>query len=288
MNELKVKIKPLLDRNASRKMQDQLGTPNAMGGGKGGNSPLLGEQGFGGLLKTSALTLAALGAIGVGVGMVVKRFAQASPALAGVLDLMGTAVNMILEPMGRQIAMHLFPLAKHMIQLATDFRQTFTNEGMSAALDGLYKGVMHGIANGFGITGVLDSMWASIGRSLDGMSSFLNTAVADLQRIGTDIKNLPGNIARAIKGAIPSVPSVPSGGDLLGQARGLIPFAKGGVVTGPTPALVGEAGPEAIIPLDRLQSGITIQFNGNVYGMNDFERQVQTIVNRYGNRRNYA
>jgi hypothetical protein len=33
---------------------------------------------------------------------------------------------------------------------------------------------------------------------------------------------------------------------------GLLPFANGGVVTGPTNALIGEAGPEAVIPLDRL------------------------------------
>ena len=35
------------------------------------------------------------------------------------------------------------------------------------------------------------------------------------------------------------------------------PFAEGGIVTGPTLGLVGEAGPEAIIPLDRLN-----QFGG--------------------------
>ncbi|MPN38853.1 hypothetical protein SDC9_186378 [bioreactor metagenome] len=29
----------------------------------------------------------------------------------------------------------------------------------------------------------------------------------------------------------------------------LFPFASGGIVTGPTPALIGEAGPEAVVPL---------------------------------------
>jgi phage-related minor tail protein len=33
---------------------------------------------------------------------------------------------------------------------------------------------------------------------------------------------------------------------------GATAFAKGGIVTGPTLGLVGEAGPEAIIPLDKL------------------------------------
>jgi outer membrane lipoprotein SlyB len=44
-------------------------------------------------------------------------------------------------------------------------------------------------------------------------------------------------------------------GALAGAAIGgiggaLIPMAEGGIVTGPTPALVGEAGAEAIMPLD--------------------------------------
>jgi hypothetical protein len=48
---------------------------------------------------------------------------------------------------------------------------------------------------------------------------------------------------------------------------GLTPMANGGIVTGPTPALVGEAGPEAIIPLSKLgDSGIggTINYNPTI------------------------
>lgn len=48
-----------------------------------------------------------------------------------------------------------------------------------------------------------------------------------------------------------------SGGDSGGgggSSRGVTAFADGGIVTGPTLGLVGEAGPEAIIPLDRLGS----------------------------------
>lgn len=36
--------------------------------------------------------------------------------------------------------------------------------------------------------------------------------------------------------------------------EGLTPFATGGFVTGPTPALIGEAGPEVVMPLDRFES----------------------------------
>jgi hypothetical protein len=46
--------------------------------------------------------------------------------------------------------------------------------------------------------------------------------------------------------------TMPNGGGQSGVSAGLRPMATGGIVMGPTPALVGEAGPEAIIPLDRL------------------------------------
>ena len=42
----------------------------------------------------------------------------------------------------------------------------------------------------------------------------------------------------------------------------LTPLAVGGIVTGPTPALIGEAGPEAVIPLDRLG-----KMGGNTYNI---------------------
>ena len=56
---------------------------------------------------------------------------------------------------------------------------------------------------------------------------------------------LPGGPAAASAGAAPSF------GDLFKGFLG-IRAASGGITQGPTPALVGEAGPEAILPLDKL------------------------------------
>jgi len=42
----------------------------------------------------------------------------------------------------------------------------------------------------------------------------------------------------------------------LAQAYGVTRFAKGGIVTGPTNALIGEAGPEAVVPLTGKNSGV--------------------------------
>jgi hypothetical protein len=51
--------------------------------------------------------------------------------------------------------------------------------------------------------------------------------------------------------------------DELMSRRGLVPFATGGIVTKPTRALIGEAGAEAVIPLDRLDSGMTVNVTIN-------------------------
>jgi hypothetical protein len=70
----------------------------------------------------------------------------------------------------------------------------------------------------------------------------------------------------------------------------LIPFAKGGIVTAPTVGLVGEAGSEAIIPLDRLGSGMTVNVTINA-GMGVDPAvvgdEIVNVLQRY-NRRNGA
>ena len=80
-------------------------------------------------------------------------------------------------------------------------------------------------------------------------------------------------ISDAIYGAIlPGSSPAGSGGsglrsDLMRELKGIPAMAAGGVVTGPTLALIGEAGPEAVIPLDRMGSmgggnNVTIHVNG--------------------------
>ena len=55
--------------------------------------------------------------------------------------------------------------------------------------------------------------------------------------------------ASKVGDALKSIPGVSAAGKFIGA---ITPFADGGIVTGPTLGLVGEAGPEAVIPLDRL------------------------------------
>ena len=71
----------------------------------------------------------------------------------------------------------------------------------------------------------------------------------------------------AVSNVIDKAKSIPGAGivsSAIGAISGILPFADGGIVTGPTVGLVGEAGPEAIIPLDRLGSmggGMNVTIN---------------------------
>ena len=60
-----------------------------------------------------------------------------------------------------------------------------------------------------------------------------------------------------------------TGGGGGGGFLGLLGFAEGGVVTKPTVALVGEAGPEAIVPLNKV-GGLTQRANITIQQTNNF------------------
>jgi hypothetical protein len=58
-------------------------------------------------------------------------------------------------------------------------------------------------------------------------------------------------------------------------------LAKGGIVNRPTLAMLGESGPEAVVPLGR-QGGagmtVNLTINGDINGMDDFEQKVTSVI----------
>ena len=61
-------------------------------------------------------------------------------------------------------------------------------------------------------------------------------------------------------------------------AAGISLFASGGIVTKPTLAMVGEAGPEAIVPLNNNNSAISVNFNNvNVRNQNDLSVIINAV-----------
>lgn len=96
------------------------------------------------------------------------------------------------------------------------------------------------------------------------IKTFATNAFLPIATLGDNILGIWDRIKDGAKAALDSIvgffTSIPdkisgalgSIGDLAGGLLDFIPgFAAGGIVTGPTTALVGEAGPEAIIPLNR-------------------------------------
>jgi predicted ThiF/HesA family dinucleotide-utilizing enzyme len=62
-------------------------------------------------------------------------------------------------------------------------------------------------------------------------------------------------------------------------------LAAGGIVTGPTLAMIGEAGPEAVIPLDRMGQmggGTTVNINVNGGDPNAVVAALRTYMRQNG------
>jgi hypothetical protein len=58
-------------------------------------------------------------------------------------------------------------------------------------------------------------------------------------------------------------------------------LAQGGIVNRPTLAMIGESGPEAVVPLGRGGgAGMTVNLtiNGDINGMDDFEQKVTSVI----------
>jgi hypothetical protein len=81
-------------------------------------------------------------------------------------------------------------------------------------------------------------------------------------------------IAKAIYNNWPDIPGLPGPPDFLNSLR-TVGLAEGGIVTGPTLAVVGEAGTEAVVPLNRAREfgfgggGITINVQAGLVSTPD-------------------
>jgi hypothetical protein len=105
----------------------------------------------------------------------------------------------------------------------------------STAIVGMYAGVASGFA---AIGGALIGVLTAVGTFVMGVLTAIGTALT------ATVFGIPW--AGAIFAGVVLI------GLALSAATGLIELAEGGIVTGPTMALIGEKGPEAVIPLDQL------------------------------------
>jgi len=135
--------------------------------------------------------------------------------------------------------------------------------GFASALSSLVSGVKDTI------TGIGEKIVDWIVSGVKGVASGIADAVKAAINLGIDALNKGiGGLNRGV-GAINAV--IP-GGDPVPEIPKIPRLAKGGIVTQPTLALIGEAGPEAVIPLsgrNRMASGITITVNAGLVSSPD-------------------
>lgn len=122
-----------------------------------------------------------------------------------------------------------------------------------SALDEMNKKFKDQMALGEGIANTFVNMLANIASAPDPFAAIGES----LKRLAIDLAATVAKmlIIRAIMVAInPAAGAAKGIGGILGAAiGGVTPFATGGIVNGPTMGLVGEAGPEMILPLDRFK-----------------------------------
>ena len=98
------------------------------------------------------------------------------------------------------------------------------------------------------------------------------------------IRTLLGLIGKLIN-ALGKIPGLGSLGSFVGGAiKGIPGLAAGGIVTQPTLAMIGEGGPEAVIPLDRMGgggSGITVNVMGGLSTSAEIGQAVVNAIRAY-------
>jgi hypothetical protein len=162
------------------------------------------------------------------------------------------------------------PLIKAILFLKDNWDEIWTGiqtkfKTVTDALVGTFrsvKGTILGIWDGMvsGIKGAINSVIGSINGFIRSINSI------KIRVPGVDIP-LVGRVGGFSVG-MPNIPEIPT-------------LAKGGIVNRPTLAMLGESGPEAVVPLGRGRgAGMTINLviNGDINGMDDFEQKVTSVI----------
>jgi hypothetical protein len=127
-----------------------------------------------------------------------------------------------------------------------------------------------------------DGIKAIVNTVIGFFAGMVNAAIGAVNAIVSAYNSIP------LLPDLPKVPNlpVPQIGGTPTQAAGrlgLPRMAEGGIVSSPTLALIGEAGPEAVVPLDRMQSGggITINVTGGLATSAEIGESVVNALRAY-------
>lgn len=216
----------------------------------------------GGLILLFVLLQTKFDIIGKAADILGKGFEWLSDTVSDLIDWITDAVDWS-DVLGTAFKILLGPIGWVMIAMDT----------FGVSWDDVWNGMLF-IAqrvSGF-IIGIFDSIVGTVRSSINWVIDGINTMIRGLNRLSFDVPDW--------------VPGI--GGESIGFNLNELPhFASGGIVTEPTLAVVGEAGPEAIVPLSGSNAGvggvsITVE-NMNVRNDQDVKKiatELYTIIDR--------
>jgi len=121
------------------------------------------------------------------------------------------------------------------------------------------------------VTGIWDKVKDTVKSAINFIIGAINGFIRGINNIKISIPGVKIPFAPDIPGfsiGLPNIPEIPT-------------LARGGIVTRPTLAMLGERGPEAVVPLGSGRgAGMTINLviNGDINGMDDFEAKVTSVI----------
>jgi hypothetical protein len=164
----------------------------------------------------------------------VSAWAQENPGLMKLV--VGAFLGLTAAVIALNIAMSLNPITLIALAIAGIIGLLVIAYARFETFRDIVNGVFKGIKFGFDILKTYLETLLSVYKGIfNGFASIWNNTIGKVQITIPDIIGLPG------RGQSFGVPKIPM-------------LADGGIVTSPTLALIGEAGPEAVVPLDRMGS----------------------------------
>jgi len=125
-------------------------------------------------------------------------------------------------------------------------------------------------------TSISQNAFTPLSQNVAQLQAAQQTILALQDKVNQAGKIIEGDTAREMPSLFTSTGELTSRGKRV-LPNELFPMADGGIVTQPTAALIGEAGAEAVIPLDRM-GGFGTTVNVNVAGSVISEGQLQSVI----------
>ena len=145
---------------------------------------------------------------------------------------------------------------------------TYVYEALAPLIEGVLVGAFKGLQDS--VPTLLTAL-NKVLTVLEGIAGAANAALDALDKVtaGKARKTIGGIIGKQLLGPLGSIPG----------------FADGGIVTSPTLAMIGEAGPEAVVPLNGKNGGmggnVTINVSGGISSAADIGRSVVDALTQY-------